>query len=76
VHLRRNRWHTFTMDANGVSKWRIVNDNLASLLNASLGTRGTGIRGSGRGPLGRGRGRGVGRLPPLTHTVRFEDEEP
>jgi hypothetical protein len=53
VRLRRNRWQTFTTDANGVSKWRIVEDNLASLLNASLGTRGSGIRGSGRGSLGR-----------------------
>jgi hypothetical protein len=36
VHLRRNRWQTFTTDANGVSKWGIVEDNLASLLMLRL----------------------------------------
>jgi hypothetical protein len=76
VHLRRNRWQTFTTDANGESKWRTVTDSWATLLNTSLGTKGSGIRGSGRGSLGRGRGRGGGRLSPPTRTVRFEDEDP
>eukprot|EP00962_Isochrysis_galbana_P013458 scaffold3819_cov107-Isochrysis_galbana.AAC.1 len=52
INLRRNKWQTYSVGADGIRKWTPVNEGLGALLIREMG------RGRGVGRTGRGSGRG------------------
>eukprot|EP00962_Isochrysis_galbana_P032729 scaffold10803_cov133-Isochrysis_galbana.AAC.10 len=48
INLRRNKWQTYSVGADGIRKWTPVNEGLGALLIREMG-RGRGVGRTGRG---------------------------
>eukprot|EP00962_Isochrysis_galbana_P019890 scaffold5797_cov115-Isochrysis_galbana.AAC.10 len=66
INLRRNKWQTFSVGADGIRKWTPVNEGLGALLIREIG------RGRGVGRTGRGSGRGSN----IQKSSIVEEDEP